>query len=191
MRLVAILLGVVLLASPASAQWAATAYLGDATTLSSRFDVRSTIGDTALVVEPVSFDDESFQSPRDDGARITRRFERVPWFGLEAEFIHAKVIADPSQAASVRGHLDGAELGGQLRLGAILPRFELSHGLNFVLGNAMVQWPIAPRGSDALFTVVGRLGAGPTIPHVESMFQGQSAKPGPVGRDGVCRCGRR
>lgn len=173
MKSVAILLGVVLLASPASAQWAATAYLGDATTLSSRFDLRSTTGDAALVVEPISFDDESFQSPWYYGARITRRFGRAPWFGLEAEFIHAKAIADPSQIVSVRGHLEGSELGGQQRLGAILPRFELSHGLNFVLGNAMVQWPIGPRGTDAWVTVVGRLGAGATIPHVESTFQGQ------------------
>jgi hypothetical protein len=121
-------LGLVLLASPVSAQWHVTAFLGDAETSPGRLDVRSASSDASVVVEPVGLRDESFDSPWYYGARLTRRFERAPRLGLEVEFIHAKAIADPSQLVRVHGRLDGRELDGQQPLGAILPRFELSHG---------------------------------------------------------------
>ncbi len=63
-------------------------------------------------------------------------------------------------------------MDGDRRLGTILPRFELSHGLNFLLGNAVIYWPIASRSADTLVEIVGRLGLGPTMPHVESSFDG-------------------
>ena len=169
MRLLPVLLAPFLLATPASAQWSVTAYLGDATTSASRFDVRSSAADTALVVEPIAFDDESFRSPLYYGVRLTRRFERASWFGLEAEFIHAKAITDPSRLVRARGRFNGDDLDGQQRLGAILPRFELSHGLNFLLANAVFHWP-NPHDDRARINVLGRLGMGPTFPHVESTF---------------------
>src|SRR4029453_16274966 len=57
------------------------------------------------------------------------------------------------------------------RLDTIFPRFELSHGLNFLMGNVVLAWPISSRGSEPLIEIVGRAGAGPTIPHVESSFR--------------------
>jgi len=173
MRPILIVLGLVPLASPASAQWTVTAFLGDASTSPSRLEVRSATGDTSFRVEPIRLADESFDSPWYYGARLTRGFEQPAWLGLEVEFIHAKVIADPSQFVQVRGRLDGLELNGQQRLGPLLPRFELSHGLNFLLGNAVLGWPMVRRGPESLVAIVGRLGAGPTIPHVESSFRGQ------------------
>jgi hypothetical protein len=159
-----------------------TAYLGKATTSASRFDVRSSAADTALVVEPIAFDDESFRSPLYYGARLTRRFERAPWFGLEAEFIHTKAITDPSRLVRARGRLNGDDLDGEQRLGAILPRFELSHGLNFVLGNAAFHWPNRPQDDAPPVEILGRLGVGPTLPHVESTFLTQEEDTYQLGR---------
>ena len=173
MRAFLIVLGLIPLASPASAQWDVTAFLGDAATSPSRLKVRSAAGDASFLVESVRLADESLDSPWYYGARLTRQFERAAWLGLEVEFIHAKVIADPSQLVQAQGRLDGLQLNGQQRLATLLPRFELSHGLNFLLGNAVLGWPIARRGPESLVAIVGRLGAGPTIPHVESSFRGQ------------------
>jgi hypothetical protein len=169
------LLGLVLLASPVSAQWHVTAFLGDAATSPGHLDIRSASADTSVVVEPVGLRDESFDSPWYYGARLTRQFEGARRLGLEVEFIHAKTIADPSQVVRLHGRLDGRELDGQHPLGTVLPRFELSHGLNFLLGNVVVDWPVAPRDREGILGIVGRVGAGPTIPHVESTFRDQQA----------------
>jgi len=172
MRSILIVCGLVTCASPASAQWDVTVFLGDAATSPGRLEIRSAASDTSVAVEPVRFGDESSASPWYYGARLTWRPNRVPWLGVEAEFIHAKAIADPAQLVQVRGRLDGVLVDGDWRLGTILPRFELSHGLNFLLGNAVIYWPIASRKADTLVEIVGRLGLGLTMPHVESSFDG-------------------
>jgi hypothetical protein len=160
-------------ASPASAQWSVSAFLGDAATSPSRLEVRSNAGDAA-VIERVQLDDESSKSPWYYGWRIARRLERLPWLGFEAEFIHAKTIADTAQLVRVHGRVNGTAVDGQLPMSVVLPRFQLSHGLNFLLGNAVIRWPSGSARSEPRLTVVGRFGVGPTIPHVESTFQGQT-----------------
>lgn len=172
MRSILIVCGLVICASPASAQWDITAFLGDAVTSPGRLEIQSASSDTSVAVEPVRFGDESFASPWYYGVRLTRRLNRVPWLGVEAEFIHAKAIANTAQLVRVRGRLDGVLVDGDRRLGIILPRFELSHGLNFLLSNAVIYWPIASRSADTLVEIVGRLGLGLTMPHVESSFDG-------------------
>ena len=86
-----------------------------------------------------------------------------PWFGVEVEFIHAKAIADPRQIVSITG--PGGAQPGVGPLGTVLPRFELSHGLNFVLANAVFRW--APQHAGARVALVARVGGGPTVPHAE------------------------
>jgi hypothetical protein len=161
------------LVSPASAQWSVSAFLGDASTSPTRLDVRSNAGDL-VVIEQVHLEDESSQSPWYYGWRIGRRIERVPWLGFEAEFIHAKTIADTTQRVRLHGRMNGAVVDDQLPMSVVLPRFELSHGLNFLLGNAVVRWPSGSVSSEPRLTMVGRFGVGPTVPHVESTFQGQT-----------------
>ena len=145
----------------ALAQWQLTAFVGDAATSPSRLTLTDG-ADDAVAADAVKFDDRSFVSPWYDGARLTRRIESHSWFGLEAEFIHAKAIADPNQLVRLAGNFDGAPIAGQHPLSTVLPRFELSHGLNFLLANAVFSWP-----SERRVIFVGRLGAGPTMPHVE------------------------
>ena len=172
MRSVLIVLWLVALASPASAQWYVTAFLGDAATSPVRLEIRSASSDTSVAVDPVRLADESFASPVYYGARLTKRLHRPSWLGLEIEFIHAKAIAEAAQLVRVHGRLDGVLVDADQRLDTILPRFALSHGLNFLMGNMVFDWPITSLGSEPLVEIVGRLGAGPTIPHVESSFRG-------------------
>ena len=176
------LIGVLTVASPASAQWSVGAFLGDAATAPARFDVRSLAHETSLVVEKVHLDARSFRSPVYYGGRITRELERVRWLGLEAEFIHAKTIADPTRLVRIHGRLNGSTVDGQQPLAAILPRFELSHGLNFVLGNVVLHWPPARQCDETRTEIGGRLGLGATIPHVEASFRSQDEDGYQLGR---------
>jgi hypothetical protein len=73
MRSVFIVCGLVICASPASAQWDVTAFLGEAATSPGRLEIRSASSDTSVAVEPVRFGDESFASPWYYGARLTPR----------------------------------------------------------------------------------------------------------------------
>ena len=170
MQVLAITLGVLALASPATAQWYATGFLGNADTSAVRLRISS--AHTALTVEPVELRDESSASPWYYGARVTRQFARARWLGVEGEFIHAKAISDANQFVHVRGGLDGVVLDDERQLGSVLPRFALSHGLNFALANVALFWPIGPWKSDPIVVIVGRVGAGPAVPHVEATVDG-------------------
>ena len=172
MRLLVLTLGMLSLASPASAQWSAAVFLGNAATSPVRLTIASP--DASLVIEPVELRDESSSSPWYYGGRVTRTFARARWLGVEAEFIHAKAISDASQLVRVEGRLHDVAIDGQRPLGSVLPRFELSHGLNFVLANIAVFWPLHSARPDPPIVLVARFGAGPTVPHVEAVFDGQS-----------------
>jgi hypothetical protein len=171
-------------ASSASAQWSVSAFLGKAATSPTRLEIRSGASD-AVALDRVHLDDKSMQLPWYYGWRVTRRVQRVSWLAFEAEFIHAKTIANTTQLVRAQGRVNGAVVDAQLPMHAVLTRFELSHGLNFLLGNAVIRWPIGSVRHDPRVTIVGRVGAGPTIPHVESTFQGQAENGYQFGRVGV------
>ena len=172
MRLLALAVGMLAVASSASAQWSGAVFLGNASTSPVRLTITSP--DTSLAIESIELRDESSSSPWYYGYRVTRRFARLPWLGAEAEFIHAKAISDASQVVHVRGSFDGVAIDGERPLGSVLPHFELSHGLNFVLANVAAFWPIDSAKPDPAIVLVARFGAGPTVPHVEATFRGQS-----------------
>ena len=176
---------ILFLATPVSAQWSVSAFLGDAATSPTRLDVRSSADDVAVTLDRVHLDDESSKSPWYYGWRVTRRIQSVSWLGFEAEFIHAKTIADTAQLVRVQGRLSGIVVDGQLPMSAVLSRFELSHGLNFLFGNALIHWPLWSARGEPRLAVAGRFGVGPTIPHVESTFHGQNEDAYHVGRIGI------
>jgi hypothetical protein len=164
----------VLFPQPAAAQWSVTGLLGDARTSPAGLTVLTTPDDTHLQIGAVEFADESSHSPWYYGARVTRDLERVPWLAIEAEFIHAKAISDPSQMVRVTGRMNGIPVAGTEALGKTLPRFELSHGLNVLVGNAVLHWPIVRVKGHPFLELAGRGGAGLSIPHVEATFAGES-----------------
>jgi hypothetical protein len=161
------------LVSPASAQWSVSAFLGDGAASPTRLELTSPSGDAA-VIERVQLADQSSQAPWYYGWRIARQIERLPWLGVEAEFIHTKTIADTAQLVRVHGRVNGTAVDGELPMAVVVQRFELSHGLNFLLGNVVVRWPSGSASSRPRTVMIGRFGAGPTIPHVESTLQGQT-----------------
>jgi hypothetical protein len=56
---------------------------------------------------------------------------------------------------------------------AIVQRFSMSHGLNLVLANLVLRTTLRESAPGPL-RLSGRLGAGPTVPHVESTIDGVS-----------------
>ncbi len=140
----------VLLALPpvASADWLMAGYIGAVHTLSTTLHVRPDAG-VAFDLPEVEFRGESRASPIYYGYRIGWLKKDSPW-GLEAEFTHAKTIAVDTRSLE-------------------LTAFEQSHGLNFVMGNVTRRSsPLC--GSRCV--LVGRAGAGFTIPHVEATYLG-------------------
>lgn len=169
-RLVAMTLGLLVLARPAAGQWFVTGFAGNAATSPVRLSISAP--GARLTIDPVELRDESAASPWYYGGRLTKKFARVRWLAVEGEFIHAKTISDANQLVRVRGELDGRALDDHRPLGSVLPRFELSHGLNFVLANVALFWPVRSSRSNPRLMLVGRIGAGPTAPHVEATFRG-------------------
>ena len=133
--------------------WVFAAFLGNAWTAQNDLHLRLQNPAMEVRFTDVVYDDQSAQPPVYYGARIGHVFAVVPWLAVETEFIHLKTIAD------------------EARLAAPMPRFEMSHGLNLLFINAGIR----------LEPFVLRVGAGPTIPHVETSVRGNSVNAYQVG----------
>ena len=126
---------------PLCSQWYAAAYAGATKTHAA--DVRvSRVANPDVVLPKVRFEGRSFSRPLYYGIRAGYMLR--PSIGLEGEFIHLKVFAR------------------DLPRGSVLQQYNISHGLNLVLGNVVWRRSIADRVGGAV-----RVGLGPTIPHVE------------------------
>ena len=159
-------------APPAAAQsqWTVAAFLGDAWTAHDQLRVQSLLDGTDLALDGVEYDDRSFDSPIYYGVRVGRFLSSVPWLGVEGEFLHLKTITGPEQLVDAGGTLRGQVAVSPLPVGDVLPRFELSHGLNFLLANASVRVPLGGPDRSPPVMLTARFGVGPTIPHVEGTY---------------------
>ena len=155
---------------PASADWTFGAFLGGARTHSSSLTLHLPAESTVLTLSPVSYDGESFELPLYYGYRVAY-FPKSRWVGIEGELIHLKVVADTSRPTRVVETRAGVTVAETLPLSSVIDRFAISHGVNLLLVNAVVRRSIAaaPR-----WTVVGRMGAGASVPHPESTIGGLS-----------------
>ena len=136
-----------------------------------------------LTLRNVPFGGRSFESPIYYGYRAGYYLTRH--FGVEAEFIHLKIYADLSEPVSIEGNNAGVAVREQAPMSQYAQQFEVSHGLNMVLVNAIARRSLAGSSepSQARLALVGRLGAGPTIPHPEVIVRGVgsgSYQSGPV-----------
>jgi hypothetical protein len=141
--------------SPAAAQWYAGLYLGANTTRPADVTVK---GDGYDITFPdVSFEAKSFTSPQYYGWRLGRLLDHRRRVGVELEFIHLKVIARPEE------------------LGPEVTRYQMTHGLNFLVLNLTNRIPLGRSSSgDARYALIGRAGAGVTLPHAETTVFGES-----------------
>ena len=163
----------ILAAAPARAEWVAAAYLGAARTASAPLAIVQPAAGTDVTFTAVPYDGESFRSPLYYGYRLTYFPRQESWWGFEAEFIHLKAYADTAQRTHVSGRHHGAPIEADIPIEAILNRFSISHGLNFLVFNAVARRSIGARaGASGYVVLVARVGAGPTIPHAESTIDG-------------------
>jgi hypothetical protein len=141
------------LASPASAQWYGAVYLGANTTRPADITVKGDGYD--LTFPKVTFEARPFESPQYYGWRVGRFLDDTRRLGVEVEFIHLKVIANPNQ------------------LGPAVQQYRMTHGLNFLVANLVSRRPLGRSAyGDSPFALISRLGAGVTVPHAETTILG-------------------
>jgi opacity protein-like surface antigen len=146
--------------------WIAGVFAGAAHTQPA--DVRLVEPDTDIRFSDVGFSGRSFESPIYYGYRLARRLPRTHRLWLEAELVHLKTYARVD-AASGSGRVNGSAAAG-VRMSDVVQGFSMSHGLNLLLGNLLVRTPL---GSDAdRLRLTVRAGAGPALPHAESVVRG-------------------
>jgi hypothetical protein len=162
------LLFVVVVPSPAGAQWFGAAYLGGNATHPADITVTQPVRDTALTIREVQFDARPLESPQYYGLRIGRLLGASRRYGLEVEFIHLKVIARTEERYRMTGAWNGAAIDETRRMDDLVQRYSMSHGLNYLLVNAVARRVLG----DGRAALIGRLGAGPTYPHAESTIDG-------------------
>ncbi|PYR53456.1 MAG: hypothetical protein DMF91_28290 [Acidobacteria bacterium] len=163
---------VLLAGSPAYADWNVGVYLGIPHTLSSPLRLQRP-PDTDVVFASVAYEGEPFTFPLYYGYRAGYFSHRH--LGIEAEVIHLKVFADPSEVVRRDGRLGGRMVMDAAPLGDVVQRFAISHGLNLVLVNAVVRAPVRRRSSESRISWVARAGAGPTVPHAERPYRLRAA----------------
>jgi hypothetical protein len=151
-------------ARPAAAQFYVGGYLGGNHTVTADVAVTQPGTNTALRFADVTFAARPLQSPQYYGVRIGSTLGGARRYGVEVEFIHLKVIGQTSQLVAVSGTLDGNPVNTPMRMDSVVERYSMTHGLNFLVINAVTRRPIG----GGPFAFVGRAGAGPMFPHAET-----------------------
>ena len=171
---VLLLAGLLLLAPcrPARADWTAAAFLGGAATLDSSLRIRQPATSTDLRLEPIDYRGENVTSPIYYGYRVGWDLPFARALAIEAEFIHLKVFADTSAVVFARGTDRGETVDRRQALADTVELFSISHGVNFVLANVVFRRPLVRGSGGDRLTLALRAGAGPTIPHTESVVAG-------------------
>ena len=164
--------------------WVIAAYLGGARTASSDLIISQPAVGNNLTFEDIEFSSRSFDPPLYYGFRGGYFFDRIPFLGLETEFIHLKVFSDPRQQVRATGQHRNVAIDRQLPLGEIVEQYSISHGVNLLLFNVAARHQIkrtaaAPHGR---LILSARGGLGPTLPHTESRIDGQSQEQYELGR---------
>ena len=174
------LLSVIMLGitAPADAQWIVSVYGGAAFTRPAAIRIEQPAQSTSLAFEHIPFDDRSFESPIYYGYRVMRAMPRAPALFVGGEFIHAKAYADGTRASAAGVHRGAAVQG--IPFSAVVQRFAMSHGLNFVLANAGIRRAVCDR-----VTATATVGAGPVVPHAEVQIDGVLSEGYQVGGTGV------
>ena len=164
-----IVLAVLVLPGRAEAGWTLGAFLGSTWTHAS--NIRLVVPElrTDLDMAPVAYRSESFTSPLYYAGRASWTPRAASPLAVEAEFIHMKVFADGDRQARVQGTWHGVPVDEDVRVGSVVQRLAMSHGLNVVLANVAYRQDIR-KG----FVAVARSGLGAAVAHVETTMDGVS-----------------
>jgi hypothetical protein len=144
---------------------------------------------TGFEFSDVEWEGRSLRRPIYYGGRIGY----LPWnrgrfqLGPEFEFIHAKAYVKPDQEVQVTGRFLGQEVAGFLPVDALIESFNISHGLNLVLGSLVAQYGVLPTAGRPMgrLRLSARVGGGVNISHFETRLRNlpyheQYAYGGPV-----------
>lgn len=153
-------------ATSAQAQWTVSAYGGAMQTQSSDVRIDDREANTNLLFEEMPFDSRSSESPIYYGYRVGYRVPTIAWLFVEGELIHGKVYPRSPTTTLGSGTLRGTS-ASDIPFESVVQHFNLSHGLNFIVFNA-----VARRAFTSRVAATARLGAGPMLPHVESVVDG-------------------
>jgi opacity protein-like surface antigen len=166
----AVLLAGLVLPSPAEAQWYGGVYLGANHTHPAPVTIDQPAIGRVLTFDDVEFDARPFESPQYYGWRAGYLFGQGRRLGVELEFIHLKVIGLTDRTYPVSGDAGGDGIGPGAPMNAVVQRYSMTHGHNFLLVNLVSRTPLG-QGPVAL---VLRSGIGPTLPHAESTIDGET-----------------
>jgi hypothetical protein len=150
-------------ARPVGAEWIVSAYGGAIHTRAADMRIQQPGSATDLRFTDVPFESRSFESPIYYGYRAGHRLGGTQWLFLEAELIHGKLYPQQPGTARGTGMLRG-QPAAQVPFPTVVQEFNMSHGLNFLLGNILVRREMTTR-----FTATGRAGLGALLPHTESV----------------------
>jgi hypothetical protein len=163
-------------ATPARADWVLAGFLGGAATQEATLRIEQPGLGSDFEARDVTFDGRSFEFPVYYGYRLMWTGPRQGRIGFEAELIHLKVYADTAAPVSVRGTIRTTAVDRTMRLGEVVERFSISHGLNLLFGNVVLHQPLGGTGPlrERRLVLAVRAGAGPTLPHPESTIDGRT-----------------
>jgi opacity protein-like surface antigen len=163
-------------ARPAAAQWYVAGYLGANHTMSAPVTIDQPAFGTSLQFSDVSFVARPFTSPQYYGVRVGRMLGRRRRVGVEFEWMHPKVYADTSRVVHVVGRSGGTTVDTTARMDTFVQRYNMSHGMNFVLANVVGRMPLAAdsAGFVSRVALTGRIGIAQMLPHAESTVGGLS-----------------
>lgn len=170
------LIGCMSFAVPLSAQWEVGAYLGKGVTAASDLHVTQPSRGSNVMLHKVEYEDRSFESPLYYGVRIGYFIPSMHFFGVEIDFIHLKVYTNADQQVHATGDWRNTPLDRTIHFGDVVQGFNISHGVNLLLVNAVVQYGIL-KDDDVLkerIRLLGKIGIGPAIPHTESTIDNES-----------------
>lgn len=165
----------VIIVPQSKAEWRWGAFLGKASTFNSDLTICQSSQQNDLLFHDIEYSDKSFRTPLYYGLRAGYFPGCCSHFGLEAEFIHAKMYSKGEQVVHVSGMRNGAPIDSTMRLGEIVQGFSMTHGLNFVFSNLVSRFGLFESESNQLdkLSLYGRLGIGALIPHTESVIDGE------------------
>ena len=170
--IVVLVLALASLASRADAQWYFAGYLGANHTRPDDVRILQPASSVDLTYSRVTFDAKPFQSPQYYGWRLGRGLGSSGRVGIEVEFIHLKVIAETDRSYVLNGHAGALSVAdSSSHMDAVVQRYAMTHGLNFLVVNLVSRTPIGLGGGRLALVIRG--GAGPTLPHAETSVGNQ------------------
>ena len=111
--------------------------------------------------------------------RIGYFFNKKRGLGIEINFDHTKYIITDGQQINVTGTMGGNPVNTTINFSdANGYHYYLNNGANFLLFNFVKRWHwLGKTTKNFKVDLLGKVGIGPVIPHVDNSFAGQQNKP--------------